>query len=213
MSFVVGGGNSAGQAAVFLAQSSTKVHLFVRSEKLSDSMSQYLVGRIEAHPRIEIHYRTRITGLRGAGHLEHVEWRDDALAEAKSGPIRHVLVMAGAAPRTEWLEDSFVMDNRGFIVTGPDLAAFAGGSMAAKTASTHARNRRSRNLCGWRHASRNCETGCLRSRRRFYGGTPGASISCRVRGSIRFGSTSANGTGFGHGLTGSQFAHPCHINM
>jgi thioredoxin reductase (NADPH) len=123
---VVGGGNAAGQAAVFLAQSSTTVHLFVRSQKLSDSMSQYLIGRIEAHPRIDIHYRTRITSLSGAGHLEHVEWRDDALGETKSGPVRHVFVMAGAAPRTEWLEDSFVLDNRGFIVTGPDLAAFAG---------------------------------------------------------------------------------------
>jgi thioredoxin reductase (NADPH) len=124
---VVGGGNSAGQAAVFLAQSSTTVHLFVRSQKLSDSMSQYLIGRIEAHPRIEIHYQTRITGLSGAGHLEHVEWRDDAIGETKADLIRHVFVMAGAAPRTEWLEDSFVLDNRGFIVTGPDLAAFAGG--------------------------------------------------------------------------------------
>jgi len=124
---VVGGGNSAGQAAVFLAQSSSKVHLFVRSQKLSDSMSQYLIGRIEAHPRIEIHYRTWISGLRGAGHLERVEWRDDALGETKSGPIRHVFVMAGAAPRTEWLEDSFVLDNKGFIVTGPDLAGFPTG--------------------------------------------------------------------------------------
>jgi thioredoxin reductase (NADPH) len=124
---VVGGGNSAGQAAVFLAQSSATVHLFVRSQKLSDSMSQYLIGRIEAHPRIEIHYQTRIIGLSGAGHLEHIEWRDDALGETKSGPIRHVFVMTGAAPRTEWLEDSFVLDNKGFIVTGPDLAGFAGG--------------------------------------------------------------------------------------
>jgi thioredoxin reductase (NADPH) len=124
---VVGGGNSAGQAAVFLAHSSARVHLFVRSQKLSDSMSQYLIGRIEAHPKIEIHYRTRITGLSGAGHLEYVEWRDDALGKTKSTPIRHVFVMAGAAPRTEWLEDSFVLDNRGFIVTGHDLAAFGGG--------------------------------------------------------------------------------------
>ena len=123
---VVGGGNSAGQAAIFLAQSSAKVHLFVRSQKLSDSMSQYLIGRIEAHPRIQIHYRTRITGLGGAGHLEHVDWRDDGLGETRSSPIRHVFVMAGAAPRTEWLEDSFVLDNRGFIVTGPDLASFDG---------------------------------------------------------------------------------------
>ena len=124
---VVGGGNSAGQAAVFLAQSSAKVHLLVRSQKLSDSMSQYLIGRIEAHPRIEIHYRTRIIGLSGAGHLEHIEWRDDALGESKSSPIHHVFVMAGAAPRTEWLEDSFVLDNKGFIVTGPDLAGFPAG--------------------------------------------------------------------------------------
>jgi thioredoxin reductase (NADPH) len=124
---VVGGGNSAGQAANFLAQSSTKVHLFVRSQKLSNSMSQYLIGRIEAHPRIEIHYQTRITGLTGAGHLESVEWRDDEYGETKCSPIRHVFVMAGATPRTKWLEDSFVLDNRGFIVTGPDLASFVGG--------------------------------------------------------------------------------------
>ena len=124
---VVGGGNSAGQAAVFLAHSSVKVHLFVRSQKLSDSMSQYLIGRIETNPRIEIHYLTRITGLSGAGHLERVDWRDDTLGENRSGPIRHVFVMAGAAPRTEWLEDSFVLDNKGFIVTGPDLASSPGG--------------------------------------------------------------------------------------
>ena len=118
---VVGGGNSAGQAAVFLARSSTKVHLFVRSQQLSDSMSQYLIGRIEAHSRIQIHFRTQITSLGGAGHLEHVDWRDDGVGETKCGSIRHVFVMAGAAPRTEWLEDSFVLDNKGFIVTGPDL--------------------------------------------------------------------------------------------
>jgi thioredoxin reductase (NADPH) len=124
---VVGGGNSAGQAAVFLAHSSVKVHLFVRSQKLSDSMSQYLIGRIETNPRIEIHYLSRITGLSGAGHLERVDWRDDTLGENRSGPIRHVFVMAGAAPRTEWLEDSFVLDNKGFIVTGPDLGGSPGG--------------------------------------------------------------------------------------
>ena len=124
---VVGGGNSAGQAAVFLGHSSVKVHLFVRSQKLSDSMSQYLIGRIETNPRIEIHYLTRITGLSGAGHLERVDWRDDTRGENRSGPIRHVFVMAGAAPRTEWLEDSFVLDAKGFIVTGPDLASSPGG--------------------------------------------------------------------------------------
>jgi thioredoxin reductase (NADPH) len=121
---VAGGGNSAGQAAVFLAQSSAKVHLLVRSRKLSDSMSQYLIGSIQAHPRIEIHYLTQIIGLSGAAHLESVEWRDESLGINVTRPIRHVFVMAGTAPRTEWLEDSFVLDKKGFIVTGPDLAAY-----------------------------------------------------------------------------------------
>ena len=118
---IVGGGNSAGQAAVFLAQTSSKVHLIVRSKRLSESMSQYLVARIEAHPRIEIHYRTQITGVTGAAHLECVEWRDDESGLTASQMIRHVFVMAGAAPRTEWLQDCFLLDKNGFIVTGPDL--------------------------------------------------------------------------------------------
>jgi hypothetical protein len=71
----------------------------------------------------------------------------------------------------------------------------------------------SRNLCGWRHTSRKCETGCLRSRRRFNGSTPRASISCRVRGATRVSSTSANGFGFGQSLTGSQAARSCDIKM
>jgi thioredoxin reductase (NADPH) len=118
---VVGGGNSAGQAAMFLSQTSSRVHLLVRSNKLSESMSQYLAGRIEVNPKIEIHYQTTITGLGGGGHLERVEWRDDATAEVRVNKIRHVFVMAGASPRTDWLEDSLVLDAKGFIVTGPDL--------------------------------------------------------------------------------------------
>jgi thioredoxin reductase (NADPH) len=118
---VVGGGNSAGQAAVFLSQTSSRVHLFVRSDQLSESMSQYLVGRIEANPNIEIHYQTKITGLVGMGHLEKVEWRDDATGKTMCDAIRHVFVMAGASPRTDWLEGSLVLDSKGFIVTGPDL--------------------------------------------------------------------------------------------
>ena len=119
---VVGGGNSAGQAAVFLAQTSSKVHLLVRSRQLSESMSQYLIARIGAHPRIEIHYLTQIVAVTGTAHLERIEWKDDSLGIKVNRPIRHVFVMAGAAPRTEWLEDSFVLDKKGFIVTGPDLA-------------------------------------------------------------------------------------------
>src|ERR1700734_2564074 len=121
---VVGGGNSAGQAAVFLAQTSSRVHLLVRSRKLSESMSQYLIARIEAHPRIEIHYLSQIVAVTGTARLESIEWRDDSLGLEVTKPVRHVFVMAGAAPRTEWLEDSFVLDKKGFIVTGPDLVEY-----------------------------------------------------------------------------------------
>jgi thioredoxin reductase (NADPH) len=121
---VVGGGNSAGQAAVFLAQRSSKVHLLVRSGKLSESMSQYLIARIEAHPRIEIHYLTQVIAVTGTTHLESIVWKDDSLGLEVTMPIRHVFVMAGAAPRTEWLEDSFVLDKKGFVVTGPDLVGY-----------------------------------------------------------------------------------------
>jgi thioredoxin reductase (NADPH) len=121
---VVGGGNSAGQAAVFLAQTSSKVHLLVRSRKLSESMSQYLVARIEAHPKIEIHYLTEIGAVTGTAHLESIVWKDDSIGLEATKPIRHVFVMAGAAPRTEWLEDSFVLDKKGFLVTGPDLVEY-----------------------------------------------------------------------------------------
>jgi thioredoxin reductase (NADPH) len=81
----------------------------VRSKKLSESMSQYLIARIEAHPRIEIHYLTQIVTLAGAAHLERIEWRDGPLGLEVTRPVRRVFVMAGAAPRTDWLEDSFVL--------------------------------------------------------------------------------------------------------
>jgi len=121
---VVGGGNSAGQAAVFLAQTSSKVHLLVRSSQLSESMSHYLISRIDAHPKIEIHYLTQIVGMTGAAHLETIDWKEDTSELRVTKRIRHVFVMAGAAPRTEWLEDTFVLDKKGFVVTGPDLVEY-----------------------------------------------------------------------------------------
>ena len=121
---VVGGGNSAGQAAVFLAQTSSKVHLLVRSNQLSESMSQYLIARIDAHPKIEVHYRTQIVGMSGVAHLESIDWEEDSSGLRVTKRIRHVFVMAGAAPRTEWLEGSFILDKKGFIVTGPDLIEY-----------------------------------------------------------------------------------------
>lgn len=118
---VVGGGNSAGQAAVYLSQSAKKVHILVRSSGLSDSMSRYLIRRIEENPNIEVHYKTEITGLAGDAHLKCVTWRDNASGRTSVHNIRHVFIMAGASPRTEWLQGCIALDDKGFVLTGRDL--------------------------------------------------------------------------------------------
>jgi thioredoxin reductase (NADPH) len=124
---VVGGGNAAGQAAVFLAGVARRVHVLVRSAGLKDSMSRYLVRRIEESPTIAVRMRTEIAGLEGDGHLERVVWRDAAGA-LESQSVRHVFVMTGAEPSTRWLDGCLALDARGFIKTGPDLGA---GELAA----------------------------------------------------------------------------------
>ena len=122
---VVGGGNSAGQAAVFLSQSARKMYMLVRSGRLSDTMSRYLIQRIETNPAIELHYRTELVGLEGDKHLERVTWQDNVSGEISSYGVRHVFIMAGASPRTEWLRGCVALDNKGFIITGRDLDAVA----------------------------------------------------------------------------------------
>jgi thioredoxin reductase (NADPH) len=118
---VVGGGNSAGQAAVFLAQTASKVHLLVRSRALVETMSRYLILRIEQSPAIELRTCTEITALEGNGQLERVSWRKDH-EPGETHDIRHVFVMTGAAPSTQWLSGCLALDDRGFIKTGPDLS-------------------------------------------------------------------------------------------
>ena len=122
---VVGGGNSAGQAAVFLSQTAGKVYMLVRSGQLSETMSRYLVQRIETNPAIELHYHTEIVALEGENHLERVRWQDKSTGESSTHNIRHVFIMAGASPRTDWLRGCVALDNKGFIVTGRDLDAAA----------------------------------------------------------------------------------------
>ena len=118
---VVGGGNSAGQAAVYLSQTAKKVHILVRSGQLSDTMSRYLIQRIEENPRIALHYRTEIVALEGESHLERVQWRNRDSEEVETLPIRHVFLMTGAAPNTTWLKDCLALDDKEFILTGHDL--------------------------------------------------------------------------------------------
>jgi thioredoxin reductase (NADPH) len=119
---VVGGGNSAGQAAVFLARTAKRVHVLVRSKGLADTMSRYLVRRIDEHPAIAVHTRTEIVALEGNGHLEHVQWREGQDAVVERRDIRHVFVMTGASPNTHWLDGCLALDAKGFIKTGPDLS-------------------------------------------------------------------------------------------
>jgi thioredoxin reductase (NADPH) len=118
---VVGGGNSAGQAAVFLAQSAKMVHMLVRSRGLNETMSRYLIRRIEENPAISLRTCTELTGLEGNWHLEKVRWRKDHEPE-ESHDIRHVFVMTGAEPSTQWLDGCVALDARGFIKTGSDLS-------------------------------------------------------------------------------------------
>ncbi len=119
---VIGGGNSAGQAAVFLAQTARRVHVLVRSGGLAASMSRYLIRRIEEHPAIELHTRCEITAVHGDSLVERVEWRS-ADGSVVRRDIQHVFVMTGADPCTSWLERCVALDAKGFIRTGPDLTA------------------------------------------------------------------------------------------
>jgi thioredoxin reductase (NADPH) len=118
---VVGGGNSAGQAAVFLAQTARRVHMLVRSEGLAESMSRYLIRRIEQRDGIGLRVRTEIVALEGNGRLEQVTWRDAATSGVETHALRHVFVMAGAVPNTGWLDGCLALDEKGFIKTGSDL--------------------------------------------------------------------------------------------
>jgi thioredoxin reductase (NADPH) len=117
---VVGGGNSAGQAAVFLAGTSSMVHLLIRSGGLAETMSQYLIRRIEEMPNIALHVRTEITALEGQDQLSRVTWKT-AGQEAQTHDIGHVFLMMGALPCTGWLGSCIALNDKQFVRTGADL--------------------------------------------------------------------------------------------
>ena len=120
---VVGGGNSAGQAAVFLAQTTNRVHMLVRSASLAASMSRYLIRRIEESPNVIVRPHTEIVALEGDNHLDSVRWRNGQTGQTEKHNIRHLFVMTGADPNTGWLNGCIVLDSKGFINTGPDLSS------------------------------------------------------------------------------------------
>ena len=121
---VVGGANSAGQAAVFLSGVCRRVTMMVRGPGLSQSMSRYLIRRIEETPNITLNTGTRIVALEGNGRLERVTWRDAGGTPTTAG-IRHVFLMTGADPNTAWLQDCVRLDDKGYVKTGSDLDAAA----------------------------------------------------------------------------------------
>jgi thioredoxin reductase (NADPH) len=112
---VVGGGNSAGQAAVFLAQTTSRVHVLARSGGLAGTMSRYLIQRLEENPKVDLHFHSEVSGVGGGEHLEQLIWWDQATGTEQEHAIRHLFIMTGASPRTEWLKGSVALDQEGFI--------------------------------------------------------------------------------------------------
>ena len=134
---IIGGGNSAGQAAMFLSRSVRCVRVLVRGESLAASMSSYLSSRLEADPRIQIQFGAEVTALHGAEHLEAVTIRDARTGAMGTVDTRALFIMVGALPNTEWLSGLVKLDEKGFVITGSGTEAAA--SPFATAASFHAR--------------------------------------------------------------------------
>ena len=120
---VVGGGNSAGQAAMFLSQIASEVRVLVRGPGLADSMSRYLIQRIAGCAQVQVQTRTQIEALEGQDWLERARCRHLDTGAVETLPVRHIFMMTGADPHTRWLEGCVRLDDKGFIKTGPDLHA------------------------------------------------------------------------------------------
>lgn len=118
---VIGGGNSAGQAALFLSKTARLVYLIVRSNGLENTMSRYLTRRIRENPKIKLLTRTEISRLDGSTGLETVEWRSNVTQQVESHRIKCLFSMIGEIPNSGWLDGCLVLDDQGFVKTGPDL--------------------------------------------------------------------------------------------
>ncbi|MFF0468582.1 FAD-dependent oxidoreductase [Micromonospora zamorensis] len=121
--YIVGGANSAGQAAVHFSRYASKVHLLIRGADLTASMSRYLIDQLERIDRITVHPHTAVVGGSGQDHLERLTLCDTRTGESRSVDTSWLFIFIGAEPRTDWLDGVLVRDPRGFIVTGPDLLA------------------------------------------------------------------------------------------
>ncbi|MEM9122399.1 MAG: FAD-dependent oxidoreductase [Pseudomonadota bacterium] len=116
--YVVGGGNSAGQAAMFLSRHASHVHVVIRGQSLAHSMSDYLIKRLESDPRITLHAGSEIVDLVGERRLDAIALRNNATGTVETRATRAVFLMIGAAPHTEWLHGVLALDEKGFVLTG-----------------------------------------------------------------------------------------------
>ena len=124
--FVVGAGNSAGQAALHLARYASEVVMLVRGDSLEKSMSEYLIQEIADKPNIEVRLQTQVTGAQGTSHLEALEIRSGATGEAVTEQADGLFILIGAEPHTDWLPDSIERDTKGYILAGRDLSVDCG---------------------------------------------------------------------------------------
>jgi thioredoxin reductase (NADPH) len=121
--YIVGAANSAGQAALNLARFAKQVVLIVRAASLEATMSQYLIARIAAAPNIEVRHRSEVAAAQGNGHLERLTLADRAAGTTEEVPASWLFIFIGASPRTDWLGPEVARDDKGFVLTGPDLLA------------------------------------------------------------------------------------------
>ena len=172
---LVGGGNSAGQAAVFLSGHARKVYMMIRGGGLGASMSRYLIERIEATPNIELMFNTEVVGLEGSEtSLERVRWRSRLSPEEYTLDIRNLFLFVGADPATGWLEGCGVkVDRAGFVLTGVQDGQNDAGAAAG--------NHRARRVRGRRRALGLGQAGRRRDRRGRAGGGRAARFSRRQR--------------------------------
>jgi thioredoxin reductase (NADPH) len=188
---LVGGGNSAGQAAVFLAQHAAKVHMLIRGSGLAASMSRYLIDRIEATPNIELlfAFRTHRVSRRSGGRTGAVSWRNNRTGAEGRHPIRNVFLFVGADPETRWLVDcGMKFDDNGFILTG-DATIRADGTKpdslessipASSRSATSVPARQARRRCHWRRSHRGRADSSLSCAPVVKRGTPKLAVRDRV---------------------------------
>ncbi|MBP1159126.1 thioredoxin reductase (NADPH) [Rhodococcus sp. PvR099] len=119
--YIVGGANSAGQAAVYLARGARSVTIVVRARSLDDSMSHYLIQQIRQNPRIVVRACSEVVGVEGDDHLERITLRDNTTGRTETVDAHWLFLFIGAAPRTDWLDGVVVRDDHGYVVSGPDL--------------------------------------------------------------------------------------------